>query len=135
MRRGLIPLNVHAAIEPVAAIVLIASAWIFGFSDNSTAKIVTIVVGAIMLLSGLMTDWRHSPVRIIPLRVHFMTDLVLGVVLVISPFVFGFHHNGAATRLAVIFGALELLTALATQWDPVEDYTANRLQTGSHTTP
>ena len=106
---------------------LIASSWIFGLSDNNTAKIVMIVIGAIMLISGSMTDWRLSLTRVIALRVHFMTDLLLGVVLVISPFIFGFSNNGAATRFAIIFGALELLTALSTPWDPVEEISATRL--------
>lgn len=134
MRRGLITLNMHAAIEPVAAIVLILSPWIFGFSANNTAKVVMIVIGAIMLISGALTDWRLSPVRLIPLRVHFMTDLLLGAVLILSPFIFGFSANGAATRFAVIFGALELVTALATRWDPVEDLIRSRLIDNAHAT-
>jgi SPW repeat-containing protein len=121
MRRGPVPLMMHEAIEPVAAVLLIASSWIFDFSSNSTAQAVTIVVGAIMLVSGSLTDWRLSLARLIPLRAHFMTDLVLGLVLVVSPFVFGFSGNGGATRFAVIFGALEMLTALATRWDTAED--------------
>src|SRR5947209_19986873 len=67
MRRGLIPLNMHAAIEPIAAIVLIASSWIFGFTGNNTAKVVTIVIGVIMLVAGSMTDWRLALMRVIPL--------------------------------------------------------------------
>ena len=133
MRRGPIPLLMHASIEPVAAIILIASSWIFGFSDNSTAQIVTIIIGAIMLVSGAMTDWRLSLVRMIPLRAHFMTDLVLGVVLILSPFVFGSCSNGAATRFAIIFGALELLTALSTRWEQPDEITGTRLRgTGPH---
>jgi SPW repeat len=50
-----------------------------------------------LLLSGVMTDWRLALVRMIPLRAGFTTDLVLGVVLIVSPFVFGFSGNGAAT--------------------------------------
>jgi hypothetical protein len=132
MRRGAITLNMHAAIEPIAALVLILSPWIFGFSSNGTAQAVMIVIGVIMLTSGAMTDWRLSLVRLIPLRVHFMTDLLLGVVLILSPFVFGFSGSGAATRFAIIFGALELLTALATRWDPVEDITKTRLTDNAH---
>ena len=49
MRRGFVPLRAHAAIEPVAAILLIAAPWLFGFSHNSTAKVVSIVIGVIML--------------------------------------------------------------------------------------
>jgi hypothetical protein len=118
MRRGLIPLDVHAAVEPIVAIVLIAAPWIFGFSDINSAKVISIIVGVIMLLSGAMTRWRFALVRVIPLRMHFMTDLVLGLFLILSPFIFGFSHKGGATRFTIIVGALELLTALSTRWEP-----------------
>jgi SPW repeat len=120
MRRGFIPLDAHAAIEPIMGIVLIAAPWIFGFSDVNSAKVISIVVGAIMLLSGSMTRWRLSLVKLIPLRVHFMTDLVLGAFLILSPFIFGFSSNGAATRFTIIYGALELVTALSTRWEPLD---------------
>ena len=81
MRRGPIALNMHAAVEPLIAIVIIAAPWIFGFSDAEDAKIVCIAVGAVMLIAGSMTDWRLSIARVIPLRIHMMTDLALGAVL------------------------------------------------------
>ena len=120
MRRGPIPLNVHAALEPVIAIVIIAAPWIFGFSNVDDAKVVCIAVGAVMLIAVAMTDWRLSIARVIPLRVHFMTDLALAAVLIVAPFVLGFGDQGGATRFMVIAGALEALTALATRWDPLE---------------
>jgi uncharacterized protein YaiE (UPF0345 family) len=120
MRRGPIALNMHAAVEPLIAIVIIAAPWIFGFSDAEDAKIVCIAVGAVMLIAGSMTDWRLSIARVIPLRIHMMTDLALGAVLILAPFVLGFGDNGGATRFTVIAGALEILTALATRWDPIE---------------
>ena len=49
-----------------------------------------------------------------------ITDLLLGAVLVLSPFVLGFSDHGGATRFTVIAGVLEMLTALATRWDPAE---------------
>jgi len=122
MRRGLIPLDVHAAIEPIAAVVLIASPWIFGFSSVNSAKVIAIVIGVIMLLSGAMTRWRLAVAHVIPLRMHYMTDLLLGVVLIVAPFVFGFSGNGAAARFMIIAGALELVTALATDWEPARAY-------------
>jgi hypothetical protein len=111
----------HAGIEPIAALILILSSWIFGFSNNGTAQAVTIALGAIMLAAGSLTDWRLSLMRLIPLRIHFMTDLLIGVLLIISPFIFGFSQNSAATRFAIIFGALEVVTALSTSWDPATD--------------
>ena len=120
MRKGPIPLDVHAGIEPVVAIVVIAAPWIFGFSDVHSATAISIIVGVVMLLSGAMTKWRLALVRLIPLRAHFVTDLVLGAFLILAPFIFGFSHNGAATRFTIIVGALELLTALTTRWDPAD---------------
>jgi hypothetical protein len=126
MDRGPIPLNVHAALEPLIALVIIAAPWIFGFSGADDAQAVCIVVGVIMLIAGSMTDWRLSLARVIPLRTHMMTDLLLAAVLILSPFVFGFSGEGAPTRFTIIAGVLEALTALATRWDPAEaapDYT------------
>jgi hypothetical protein len=120
MDRGPIPLNMHAALEPLIALVIIAAPWIFGFSDVDSAVAVCIAVGAVMLIAGALTNWRLSLVRLIPLRMHLITDLLLGVVLVLSPFIFGFSEQGGATRFLIIAGALELLTALATRWDPLE---------------
>lgn len=117
MRRGLIPLTLHATIEPVAAAILIASSWIFGFSSNSSAQTATIVLGAIMLVSGSMTDWRPSLVKVLPLAVHFIVDVALAFTLVVAPFVWGFRTDGAAMRFTIIFGGVELLTALTTRWE------------------
>lgn len=118
MRRGPIPLNVHAALEPLIAIVIAAAPWIFGFSDVDDAKVVCIAVGVIMLIAGAMTDWRLSIARVIPLEMHMATDLLLGAVLILSPLILDF--GGGAARFTVIAGILEILTALATRWDPAE---------------
>jgi len=134
MRRGPIALNMHAAIEPLIAIVIIAAPWIFGFSDAEDAKVVCIAVGAVMLIAGSMTDWRLSIARVIPLRIHMMTDLALGAVLILAPFVLGFGDNGGATRFTVIAGVLEILAALATRWDPAEAQ-ESAVERGQRSTP
>ncbi len=120
MRRGPISPNTHAMVEPFMAIVLIASPWIFGFSDVDSATTLAVVAGIAMLLAGQMTRWRYSVANIIPLRAHMMMDLGMGALLVLSPFIFGFSDEGGATRFMIAFGAIELLTALSTRWDEAE---------------
>jgi hypothetical protein len=120
MDRGPIPLNLHAALEPLIAVVVIAAPWIFGFSEIDSATVICVLVGALMLLVGSMTDWRLSLVRLIPLRMHLMGDLLLGAVLLLSPLIFGFSDEGGPTRFMVIAGVLEMLTALMTRWDRTE---------------
>src|SRR3954467_13776800 len=125
MPRGPLPLRVHQAIEPMAAILLIAAPWIFGFSENDTATTLSIIVGVIVLVTGMSTRWRMSLVKLIPLRTHFMMDLAVGIALIILPFVGGFSDHGGATRFFVIAGALELGTALMTRWDEREEVRAD----------
>jgi uncharacterized membrane protein HdeD (DUF308 family) len=120
-------------VEPLVAIVLIVAPWLFGFDDVTSATVVSVAVGAAMLVGGLMTRWRYSLVKLIPLRVHFYWDLLLGVILIAAPFVLGDSDNGAATRFLVIVGVLELLTAVATDWDEREEVLP--AGHGSHATP
>jgi hypothetical protein len=131
MPHGPIPLRMHAMLEPIAGIVLIAAPWIFGFSDVSSSKTLSIVVGIVVLISGMTTRWRWSLAKLIPLRTHFMTDVLLGLVLIVGPFVLGDSSNGAATRFLVIAGALELMTALGTSWDEREAFAGDRATTRS----
>jgi hypothetical protein len=135
MNRGPIPLNLHAALEPLMAVVIIAAPWIFGFSGTDSATVICVLVGVVMLLVGSMTDWRMSLARLIPLRMHLMGDLVLGAVLLFSPLIFGFADEGGPTRFMVVAGVLELLTALMTRWDRTEaepTYTRRRQTPAAH---
>lgn len=120
MRSGPIPLNMHAAIDPFAAVLLIAAPWIFGFSEIDEATAICVVGGALMLIGGALTDWRLSVARVLPLSMHFAVDLLLGALLILWPFIFGFSEDGGATRFLIIYGALLMLTSLGTRWDPRE---------------
>jgi hypothetical protein len=120
MKRGPISPNTHGAVEPVVALLFIVAPWLFGFSDITEATVISIIVGATMLVAGMLTQWRYSVLKLIPLRTHFMADVALGGLLILSPFIFGFSEEGGATRFMIVAGVLELLTALSTRWDPRE---------------
>jgi hypothetical protein len=126
MPRGPLPLKAHQAIEPIAALLLIAAPWIFGFDDSDTATTLSVIAGVLVLITGMSTRWRMSLVKLIPLRTHFMMDVGLGIALIVVPFIAGFSDNGAATRFFVIAGALELGTALMTRWDEREEVRPER---------
>ena len=130
MRKGFIPLAVHAMIEPVMALLLILAPFIFGFSDNSTATIVSIAAGVIVLGTGMSTRWSLSLVKLIPLDVHRMLDLGLGVLLILSPFVLGFSDESTPTIFLIVVGLGEIVAALATNWHPENDLAADRHRPG-----
>jgi SPW repeat len=126
MTRGPLPLRAHQAIEPFAALLLIAAPWLFGFSENDTATTLSVIIGVVVLLTGMSTRWRMSLVKLIPLRTHFMMDVGVGVALIVLPFIAGFGDDGGAARFFVIAGVLELGTALMTRWDEREEVRADR---------
>lgn len=119
LRQGPIPLAVHAALEPLIAALFIAAPFLFGFSDEGAPTAVSIVIGVAVLLVGMSTRWRISLVKVVPVRVHLIIDLVVAALLIASPFLFGFSDETAPTAFFLAMGVLELLAALGTRWTPV----------------
>jgi hypothetical protein len=128
-RRGPIPLELHAMIEPVIGLLFILAPFILGFDDGS-AKTLSIVVGVVILLSGMMTRWRLSLVKLIPLRMHFMTDVLIGIVCIAAPFVLGFSDETAPLIFFLVMGVGELGAAFGTAWAPGDELAGARPRPG-----
>jgi hypothetical protein len=98
--------RMHAMLDYPLGLVLILSPWIFGFSDVGGAAVtIPIVVGALMIGQSLITDWELSLADVVPLPLHLTMDVIAGVVLAVSPFVFGFSDEGTNAWLPhVVFG-------------------------------
>jgi SPW repeat len=128
--------RMHAILDYPLAVVLIASPWIFGFSDVGGAAVaIPIIIGALALGQSLITDWDLSLARIVPLPIHLTLDALAGIVLAISPFVFGFSDEGTNAWLPlVVFGVGMLNAGLLTQRSPETPAAAHRT-TSPGTTP
>ena len=110
----IIPTRMHGMMDYLVGIVLIASPWIFGFSDESgTAKWTFIIIGAVILATSLMTNYELGVMKVIPMHMHLWVDALAGIVLALSPWIFGYANdtgtNGWAP--ALVIGLLELGTA------------------------
>ncbi|WP_043830621.1 SPW repeat domain-containing protein [Muricoccus aerilatus] len=106
----------HGMIDYVAGIVIAASPWIFGFADGGSAQWIAVVVGLVLLASSLMTDYELGVVRVIPMPVHLGLDLVAGLLLAVSPWLFGF--SGYVWLPHLILGAFEIMASLITRTTP-----------------
>jgi hypothetical protein len=109
-------------LEPIVGLVFILAPWLFGFNDADDATTVSIVLGVLVLLTGLTTRWRMGVVKMLSLGAHRMMDMLIAVAAIVSPFVLGFSENGAATRFLIIMGVLELGATLMTRWDKRDDF-------------
>jgi hypothetical protein len=120
-------------LEPLVALVFIAAPWIFGFSDVDDATTVSIVLGVLVLLTGLTTRWRMGVVKLLSLSAHRLMDVLVALVAIVSPFVLGFSDIGAPTRFLIIMGVLELGATLMTRWNDRDEFAVDR--TGRSTRP
>ena len=115
MRRP-ITSRVHGMLDYAVGVVLVVSPWLFGFSDVGGAAVaVPMVVGALVLLQSLMTDYELSVENALPLPVHLAADVVAGAFLAASPWLFGFADEGVAAWLPhLLIGVGMVAVALLT---------------------
>jgi len=107
----------HGILDYPVGIVLIAAPWIFGFSDVGGAAVaVPIVIGALVILQSLITNYELSIADILPLSAHLAMDAVLGAFLALSPWIFGFSDEGANAWVPhVVVGVAMIGSALMTR--------------------
>ncbi|MFC7739482.1 SPW repeat protein [Roseomonas sp. GCM10028921] len=105
--------RVHGTLDYLSGIVLIVLPWLLGFADGRAAQWVPVAVGVILLVSSLLTDYELSIANIVPMPVHLGLDFLAGVLLVASPWVFGFSDRVWLPH--VVFGAFEIIASLVTR--------------------
>jgi hypothetical protein len=71
------------------------------------------LLGIALIVYSLVTDYELSIVALLPVPVHLMLDVLGGVLLAVSPFVFGFSREIWAPY--VVVGLVEILTAAMTE--------------------
>jgi SPW repeat len=132
MLARLISSGMHAVMDYAMGLLLVASPWLFGFADESSAATWIAVISGIALL-GLtaFTDHEGGFIRrAIALRTHLMMDAALGLFLAVSPWLFGFADQGTNAWLPfVLIGLGEIGAAALTDPDPRESRAGSRAQT------
>lgn len=112
-----IPVRVHMSSEPGLFLVLLLLPFVAGYSDVHAARNVSIAAALVVLVATLTTNWPLSVMRLIPLRVHGILDVLLGVLLIIAPFLAGFSDDSTlATLVDVLLGVGFIGAGLTTNW-------------------
>jgi drug/metabolite transporter (DMT)-like permease len=113
-----IPTRIHGMMDYVIGVLLIAAPWLFGFHSDGADTWVPVILGAGVILYSLFTDYELGAVRRLPMPTHLMLDLGGGVLLAISPWLFGFSEKVWAPHLIV--GLIEIGTSLMTRRVPAD---------------
>ena len=100
-----IPTRIHGMLDYLMGLLLIASPWIFGFDEGGAKQWLPVILGAGAIAYSLLTDYELGVVRLLPMPVHLALDLGSGLLLAVSPWLFGFNDDVWAPHL--ILGLLE----------------------------
>jgi len=111
-----IPTRVHAMTDYLTGVVLIIAPFVLRFADGGAAQWVPMILGTAILVMSLMTDYELSLARLIPMPVHLGIDAAGGLLLLASPWLFGFADRVLWPH--VIIGVLEIGAALMTRTTP-----------------
>ncbi len=116
--RRAIPQDVHSLLDYSNGILV---AWAGLTSRKRKARVAGTVLGATIVSVSLLTDYRLSVAKLIPIEVHEALDYVWSASVIAAPFAFGYSKRAPLTTFAhVITGAATILGSLFT------DYRAER---------
>lgn len=113
--------KLHAYIDYLIAAVLILFHWLFGYELKEADSWIPLVTGLTFLTSSILTRFRHEHFGIIPLKTHLLLDVVLGLALIVGPWVGGFSER--LPYLQTTIGVIIILVAAMTKAVPYEKIT------------
>jgi hypothetical protein len=117
-----VPTRLHGVLDYLAGLLLILAPWLLDFGRGGAETVVPLVVGPLLIVYSLATDYELGMGRLLPVRLHLWLDAAAGLLLATSPWLFGFAGQVVAPHLA---GGLALL-ALAAVTVPTPDFCSMR---------
>lgn len=108
------PINttLHGMMDYAMALLLAAGPYLFGFGGDDTESLVMYACAALLFIYSLATDYELGVVKVIPMRVHLILDILSGLFLASSPWLFGFADRVFLPHF--ILGVIEVLAGLLT---------------------
>jgi hypothetical protein len=109
-----IPQDVHSVMDYVDGLTAASGAFT---ADSDEAYWASIALGAGAISVSLMTDYRLSVAKVIPIRTHEAIDYLWGASCIAAPFVLGYWKKSPVTAMThVMVGAGTILASLFTDY-------------------
>lgn len=118
--------KVHGILDYVVAVALFFAPVLFGFqSVGGAAVIVPMVLGIILAIYSLCTQYELGIFKVLDFQYHLAIDVLAAVFLAVSPFLFGFIDQAANAWLPhIIVGIAVILVVIFSKPVPASSPTA-----------
>ena len=103
----------HGILDYFFGVLIASSPWIFGFTNQHLAPQIAVVLGVIVILYSIVTDYEAGVLRFMPFSGNLFFDFVVGVALAGSPI--HFAMGGRAGLVFVILGIMQIAIVLLTR--------------------
>jgi len=115
-RRGL-SLRSHNILDYVMGVILLASPGFFGFTAINSARNTFLNLGFGLIGYSLLTQYKLSIFKLIPLRVHMFLDGLWGISIALAPWVLGYRASITGVQFAAhwILGVAMIALVYATR--------------------
>ncbi len=108
--------KVHACLDYIVGFFLIVSPWIFKIQPTAIEGLILMAMGILALVYSVFTRYELGIFHILPFSVHLGLDVLSGIVLAASPWLFGFADAIYLPHLLI--GLFEVFAGLATKTSP-----------------
>lgn len=101
---------IHAVLDYLSGIAMLASPWLLGFAHIATARNLFLISGIVVIGMSLLTNYEGGALKKIAMSTHLWGDLFVGIFLTASPWLFFFAQEVYLPHLA--FGIFSIVTSL-----------------------
>ncbi|MGZ3871451.1 MAG: SPW repeat domain-containing protein [Mucilaginibacter sp.] len=85
---------VYGVLNYIIALTLIASPWLFGFVNvSSAALLLPMYIGWLQLIMAIFTNNETGFIKQFPIRIHFVLDVLMGFIILVSPWLYTFSSK------------------------------------------
>jgi hypothetical protein len=110
----LIPMDVHTIFDYAGGLGLAVVSYL---AESNRARAAGTALGAATIAVSLITDYRISAVKLLPIEVHEMLDYFAGFATLAAPFVLGYRRRERLVSAVQIAGGIgEVLVAMFTDY-------------------
>jgi hypothetical protein len=110
----LIPQDIHSVLDYANGVTVASGALL---DDNPAAFAASLTLGASVVAASLMTDYRLSAVKLIPIRTHEAVDYLWAASCIAAPFALGYWKKAPRVAMThVMTGAMTILVSLITDY-------------------
>lgn len=106
----------HGVLDYALGVLLVLAPWLFGFAAGGTETWLPVILGLAIVVYSLVTNYERGVAHVLSMRAHLALDVAGGVLLLFSPWLFGFAELVWIPH--VVFGLIEVGTAALTQRHP-----------------